>query len=143
MNEKIIRFLQQQTCATICLLDQLGSPYCFNCFYAFNYEQGLLYFKSSADSYHSRLMKTNTQIAGTILPDKLNTLLIKGVQFNGQVLEAQDPLTAKATLLYHKKHPLALTITGEVHTIHINRVKMTDGTKSLRMKITWSRNEKI
>lgn len=28
MNEKIIRFLQHQTCATICLLDEMGSPYC-------------------------------------------------------------------------------------------------------------------
>lgn len=129
MNEKIIRFLQQQTCATICFVDEQGKPYCFNCFYAFNHEHGLLYFKSPADSYHSRLMKTNPQIAGTILPDKLNTLLIKGVQFDGQVLKEQDPLSGKATLLYHKKHPLALTITGETHTIRINRIKLTNGTK--------------
>ena len=121
----------------------MGSPYCFNCFYAFNHEQGLLYFKSSPDSYHSKLMKTNQQIAGTILPDKLSALLIKGVQFDGQVFEAKDPLTMKATLLYHKKHPLALTIIGEIHTIRINRIKMTDGTKSFGKKITWNRNETI
>lgn len=78
MNETIIRFLQQQICATICCVDEQGKPWCFSCFYAFNREKKLLYFKSSADSYHSTLMKGNPFISGTILPDKLNRLLVKG-----------------------------------------------------------------
>ncbi len=32
-------------------------------------------------------------IAGTILPDKLNTLMVKGVQFDGIVLNEPGPLT--------------------------------------------------
>src|SRR5688572_17195611 len=75
MDENIIRFLQKQTCATISLVDGQGKPYCFNCFYAFNSEDGLLYFKSSATSYHVGLLKSNPLTAGTILPDKLNVLL--------------------------------------------------------------------
>lgn len=140
MNETITRFLQQQTCATICLLEETGHPYCFNCFFAFNSEKGVLYFKSSTDSYHSGLIKIKPYIAGTILPDRLNPLLVKGLQFDGLVLNAQDPLTEKASLLYHKRHPLALTIKGEVVSILINRIKMTDGTKGFGKKITWSRN---
>jgi uncharacterized protein YhbP (UPF0306 family) len=141
MNETITSFLQQQTCATICLLDSNGNPYCFSCFYAFNNEKGLLYFKSSADAYHSELIKINPLIAGTILPDKLNPLLVKGIQLAGLALNEQDPLTEKASLLYHKRHPLALNTKGDIRTIRINTIKMTDGTKGFGKKINWSRSE--
>ncbi len=141
MNETIIRFLQQQTCATICCVDEQGKPWCFSCFYAFNYEEGLLYFKSSADSHHSALMKKNPFIAGTILPDKLNTFLVKGVQFEGIVLDAHHPMTGQASGYYHKKHLIALAIPGETRTIQISHIKMTDSTKGFGKKITWNRDE--
>lgn len=141
MNETIIRFLQQQTCATICCIDDQGKPYCFNCFYAFNSEKGLLYFKSSAESYHAVLIKANPFIAGTILPDKLNTMLVKGVQFEGISLNEYHPLTEKSSGYYHKKHPMALVIPGEIWTIQINRIKLTDSTMGFGKKITWNRDE--
>src|SRR6478736_1195493 len=141
MHENIIRFLQKQTCATICLVDELGNPYCFNCFYAFNSEDGLLYFKSSATSYHVGLLKANPKTSGTILPDKLNVLMVKGVQFEGIVLDEQDPLTEKASQVYHKKHPLALAIKGETWTIRINRIKLTEGAKGFAKKFTWTRED--
>ena len=141
MNEKIIQFLQKQTCATICCVDEQGRPYCFSCFYAFNIEKGLLYFKSSIDSHHSVLMKKNPFIAGTVLPDKLNKIIVKGVQFEGIVLDAQYPLTKQASNYYHKKHFLALAIPGETWAIQIDRIKMTDSTKGFGKKITWNRDE--
>jgi uncharacterized protein len=48
MNENIIRFFQKQTCASISCVDDQYKPWCFSCFYAFNTELGLLYYKSSA-----------------------------------------------------------------------------------------------
>lgn len=89
MNETIIHFLQKQTSATVSCVDEKCRPYCFSCFYAFNFEEGLLYYKSSADSHHAQLMSTNPFVAGTVLPDKLNKLIVKGVQFQGMV---QSPL---------------------------------------------------
>jgi uncharacterized protein YhbP (UPF0306 family) len=62
MNETILRFLQEQTCSSICRVDDQGNPYCFNCFYAFNAVEGLLYFKSSAGAKHSALMKIVGQL---------------------------------------------------------------------------------
>jgi uncharacterized protein len=139
MNETIIHFLQGQTCATICCVDELDKPYCFSCFFASNSEEVLLYFKSSADSHHSVLMKKNPFIAGTILPDKLNMLVVKGLQFEGILLDAHHPFTEKASGYYHKKHLMALAIPGEIWTIQINCIKMTDSTKGFGKKITWNR----
>lgn len=141
MNETIILFLQQQSSATICCVDEQGKPYCFSCFYAFNQQEGLLYFKSSADSHHSVLMKKNPFIAGTVLPDKLNKIIVKGVQFEGIVLDELHLLTKQSSNYYHKKHLMALAIPGKTWAIQINRIKMTDSTKGFGKKITWNRGQ--
>ena len=142
MNVNIIKFLENQTCATICCVDETGKPYCFSCFYAFNAEKGLVYFKSSAESYHSILLKRNPHIAGTILPDKLKILVVKGVQFEGDIAAADYPLMKQASAYYHKKHPMALAMSGSIWIIEINSIKMTDSTIGFGKKITWSRHEK-
>ena len=139
MSEDIINFTRKQTCATISCINQNGKPYCFNCFYAFNGELGLLYFKSSPDTYHSKLIKQNPFIAGTILPDKLKTILVQGIQFEGELLACDHPLTAHASANYHKKHPMALAMSGEIWTIKINHIKMTDSSKGFGKKIAWDR----
>jgi uncharacterized protein YhbP (UPF0306 family) len=141
MNKNIVHFLEQQTCATICCTDEFYKPYCFSCFYAYNFEEGLLYFKSSATSHHSSLMRKNPFIAGTVLPDKLSKLSVKGIQFEGLVLDAEDPLMKAALANYLKQHPIALAIPGEIWAIQINHIKMTDSTLGFGKKIAWSRDE--
>lgn len=143
MNEIISQFLKNQTTASICCINELGKPYCFTCYYAFHPEEGLLYFKSSANSHHSSLMKKNPFIAGTILPDKLNKLIVKGIQFEGTVLDADNPLVKHSVSNYLKQHPLALAMSGDVWTISIANIKMTDSTLGFGKKITWRKEEAI
>jgi uncharacterized protein len=141
MNESIIHFLQQQTCATVCCVNETFKPWCFNCFYVFNPELGVIYYKSSQGTQHSAILKSNPEVAGTILPDKLNKLLVKGVQFEGILLEPGHPLAAHGDAQYYKKNPLALAMPGEIWTIQLNHIKMTDSTKGFGKKITWDRAE--
>ena len=141
MNEIIVSYLKKQTCATICSVDEEGKPWCFSCYYVFNAEEGLLYYKSSGNTRHSTLIKKNSFIAGTILPDKLNTLLVKGVQLEGVVLQADHPSAINATTWYYKKNPMARAMPGEVWTIQIYRIKMTDSTLGFGKKLTWSYSE--
>ena len=139
MNEIIVGFLAKQTCATVCSVDEEGKPWCFSCFYVFNPLQGLLYYKSASNTHHSTLLKNNPAVAGTILPDKLNALLIKGVQFEGTLLDAGAPDAANAAAGYYKKNPLAMAMPGEVWTIQIDHIKMTDSTLGFGKKLKWSR----
>ena len=141
MNETIINFLQQQTSATVCCVDAAGKPWCFSCFYVFNADKGLLYYKSSPDTHHSALIKMNPVTAGSVLPDKLNKLLVKGIQFQGILLASDHPLTKHAAIQYYKKNPLAVAMPGEIWTIRIDHIKMTDSTKGFGKKIAWSRSE--
>ncbi len=139
MDNNIIEFLESQTCATICCLDEQKRPWCFSCYFIFNPGEGLLYFKSSPASNHSSMMKKNPLIAGTVLPDKLNKLRVRGIQFEGIVLDSMDRLTQGASQYYHKKNPLALAIPGEVWTIQVNHIKMTDSAMGFGKKVSWLR----
>ena len=76
-------------------------------------------------------------MAGSVLPDRLNTLAIKGLQFTGQLLNENDPLASDASVLYHKKYPFAVTMKGDVKAIKLTAIKMTDNTLSFGKKIMW------
>ena len=137
MNEHIVDFIQKQKVATLCCVDEQKAPYCFSCFFAFDDVKHLLYFKSSATSHHARLLQQDGSVAGTINPDKLNALAIKGIQFRGQVMTPDHPLAADAGTLYHKKFPFAHAMKGDVWTICITSIKMTDNTLGFGKKIIW------
>ena len=143
MNTSISDFLKEQTCASICVVDAAGKPYCFSCFYVFDPAEGLLCFKSSIDTYHMQLIKNNPNIAGTVLPDKLNKVMIKGIQFEGCVLSIQHHLAGNGCKLYVKKYPMSLAIPGKVWAIQVNMVKLTDSSKVFGKKTIWNRAELV
>lgn len=138
MDERIVEFISGQKVATVCGVDVENNPYCFSCFYAFDKDRQLLYFKSGSSAHHSEILLENPVVAGTINPDKLNQLAIKGIQFTGKVLPATDELCIDAASVYHKRFPFALAMPGEVWTIQLEVIKMTDNTLSFGKKIHWS-----
>lgn len=143
MNDRIVKFIREQTCASVCCADLQGSPYCFSCVYAYDSEENFLYYKSSAGTRHSEILLHHPAVAGTILPDKLNMLHIKGIQFEGIVLPAGHPSAKNASARFHKKHPLALAQPGSIWTIQLNSIKFTDNSLGFGKKTTWDRQVEI
>ncbi len=143
MYKEILDFMENQTCASICCIDQHGKPYCFNCYYAIHADDVYLYFKSSPDTYHGISIQNNPIVSGTILPDKLNKLITKGIQFTGTVISADGSSAITASSSYHKKYPVGLLIPGQVFTIRIETIKMTDSSLGFGKKLAWKRAEEI
>ncbi|HEX6332972.1 MAG TPA: hypothetical protein VFZ78_02030 [Flavisolibacter sp.] len=139
MREKITRFMEKQRVASVCCTERNCEPYCFSCFYVFDSEAMLLYFKSTPTSHHFSLLQPGAVVAGTILPDKLNVMAIRGIQFTGTVLAEDDALAGHASSSYHKKLPFALAMPGAVTAIRLDTIKMTDNTAGFGKKINWSR----
>lgn len=139
LKPNIIRYLLKQTCATICCVNDDNNPYCFSCFYVFNAVDGLMYFKSSANTHHAGLLSAKSFVSGTVLPDTLNKLIVKGVQFQGEVVYANDTLAKNAASIYHAKMPMAMAMKGDVFTIRIDSIKMTDSGRLLGSKQHWQR----
>lgn len=142
MNDKILTFLEKQTAASICCVNEINEPYSFSCFFAFNGKENLLYYKSNPSAYHSKILMQNPKVSGTIMPDKLNKLAVKGIQFTGVVLAENDPLCLDAFKKYHSRFPLAIAVPGVVSVIQLNQLKMTDNVPGIFKKHLWQREEK-
>ncbi len=93
------------------------------------------------DARHSKMILINPAVAGTIMPDKLNKLHVKGIQFEGTVLPLEHPSSKNAAAFYYKKNPVAVAMPGEIWTIQINNIKFTDSRLGFGKKLTWSRVE--
>ena len=139
MDKRIIQFAENQKVTTICCIEEGTIPYCFNCFFSLDADRELLYFKSSPQSYHAKLLAVNTGIAGTILPDNLNVLAVKGIQYTGIVLSGSHELAISASKVYHKKYPFAFAIPGNIFIIQLTKIKMTDSSNVFGKKIEWKR----
>lgn len=137
MLREIASFIDKNKVATICGIGEDHAPYCFNCFYAFDAKNQLLFFKSSSTSNHSKILLKNERVSGTILPDKLELLAIKGIQFSGKVLYDSFPGQIRPEVSYHKRFPLALAKPGDVWCIQLEMVKMTDNTQVFGKKTEW------
>ena len=139
-NEHIDQFISRQTVASVCCTDAAGSPWCFSCYYSFEPHDHLLYFKSDLNTKHLGMLLQDNRVAGTIVPDKISKLQVRGIQFEGEWLAADDPEAAGASKHYHQKYPFALAMPGTVYAIRLNFLKMTDSTLGFGTKLLWHRH---
>ena len=139
METPIINFIKENKVATVCCTDGKNNPYCFQCFYAFDEKNRLLFFKSSAGAYHVELMSANHSVAGTIQAQKIDLLTLKGIQFTGQLLTNEILYAISPGQFYHKRFPFAVARPGKVWCIELTMVKMTDNTNVLGKKLKWER----
>jgi uncharacterized protein YhbP (UPF0306 family) len=136
MDEKIVAFLHSQTNMTIAVSDD-NSPYCANCFYAFSEKENLLFFKSKPETTHIKIALKNNNIAGTILPNSMDKTRIQGIQFTGKFIQLDDDFFSSAKLIYYKKFPFAMPISGELWAIELVSIKFTDNKLGFGKRLEW------
>lgn len=137
IQDKVKSFLHENKIATVCFVDDNNKPYCINCFYVFDEENNMLIFKSSTGSTHQGLIKPAACISGTILPDAVDVLNIKGIQFVGNLIAPKEVESLKLNLKYIKKYPLSVTIFGYIWAAKLDFLKFTDNTLGFGTKTTW------
>lgn len=137
----ILEFISSNKIAAICCTDNKGNPYCFHCFYVFEEKHQLLFFKSSAQTTHSQMIAENPLVAGSILPQKIELMALRGIQFTGTVLYHDIPGQIIPEIFYYKRLPLGLTKPGLVYCIQLDTIKMTDNSGIMGKKLHWNRPE--
>ncbi len=140
VQQHIEHFIAQQSLATVCCAGPEGDLHCFSCYYTYNEKLQLLYFKTSEQTTHMEYLLQNPVLAGTIVPDKLNKMISKGIQFNGSLLKSSHPQTHDAGKQFHRRYPFALAMPGTVYTIRLDRLKMTDNTLGIGTRLVWDRS---
>ena len=139
----ISKFINENKIAAICCTDGSNRPYCFHCFYVFDETNSLLFFKSSEKTFHAGLLSENPAVAGSILPQKMEMLALKGIQFTGTVLYSDFPDQLKPEYYYHQKLPLGLAKPGHVYCIQLQTIKMTDNSIVFGKKLLWNKLERV
>ncbi len=135
--DKIKTFLNENKIATVCFVDDNNKPYCINCFYVFDEENNILIFKSSTGSTHQGFIKSSAFVSGTILPDTIDALNIKGMQFVGNLIDTKEVENLKLSLKYTKKYPLSVAIFGYIWAAKLDFLKFTDSTLGFGNKTIW------
>jgi uncharacterized protein YhbP (UPF0306 family) len=143
MKKEIANFIKDNKIATIACVDGLNRPYCFNCFYVYDDRNHLLFFKSSLNTQHAKFLSNNPAISGTILPDKIDFMALKGIQFTGKIVANRYPNSINPEVYYHKKMPFALSKPGHVWFVELETIKMTDNTLLFGKKLSWERSMPI
>ena len=141
MQKEIAEFIESNRIAAISCAARDSSPYIFHCFYAFDLKNKLFFFKSAHSTFHSSLLNDNPRTAGSILPEKVNLLALKGIQFTGVILGHDLPESINPAHFYHKKFPFAIAKPGKVWCSRLDKIKMTDNTRAFGAKLKWERTE--
>lgn len=138
MDQEIVSFINECKVATVCT-SQGDEPYCFNCYYSFIEGEAYLVYKSSFGTRHEKMLEQNKKVAGTIIPEQIDLATIRGVQYEGVLLNDTMDLSMKASSSYYLKFPFAMVVPGKVYVIQLNKVKFTDNTRGFGFKQHWER----
>jgi uncharacterized protein len=137
--EEIAVFLKQNKVATVCFTDEKGAPYCINCFFVFDEPRQLFVFKSSFGAFHEDFVRDVAAVAGSVLPEKLDPLKIKGMQFTGQTLSENEVNVMGLSGLYYQKFPFGRVMPGYIWALRADFIKFTDNTLGFGTKLNWRR----
>ena len=138
MEKDILEFINGNIVATVCCVEE-DRPYCFNCYYSFIEKEGLLIYKSSFGTKHEEILRRNKSVAGTIVPEHLEVSVIKGIQYEGVLMEDSMELTIKASASYYLKFPFAMAVPGKVYALELRNIKFTDNTKGFGYEQHWTK----
>lgn len=136
--DKLNSFLQENKIATVCFVDQENNPYCINCFYVFDEEHSLFIFKSSNGTMHQNFTKPTASVSGTILPDTIDILKLKGMQFVGKIIDKEEIVKLHLNSQYLKKYPMSIGIIGYIWAVRLDFLKFTDNTLGFGNKTIWT-----
>lgn len=136
MNLNLVRLLLESTNLTLAVIHETG-PYCANCFFIFDTGTNSVILKSDMNTKHMQMALKDDRVAGTILPDKLETNRIRGIQFRGRISMPIGSELVKVSAIYHQKYPYATTMSGNMWVIEPTYFKLTDNSLGAGNKPEW------
>ncbi|MCC6372786.1 MAG: hypothetical protein IT236_17410 [Bacteroidia bacterium] len=138
IQKNISDFISENKVANICFVDKDGRPYCISCFYVFDELAQALVFKSSYGTTHDAFVKSGASVAGTVIPEAINVLTLKGIQFNGTLLDNSEIEKLKLSTLYIKSFPMSLAMPGYHWAVKLSFLKYTDNSVGFGNKTLWN-----
>jgi uncharacterized protein YhbP (UPF0306 family) len=134
----IVDYLESQHVLTLCCHSQ-ESLWCASCFYLFEKETMSFLVMTDSKTRHGHLLSKNPNVAGTISDQTLDIVLLKGIQFSGQMALLIGDKEDLARRSFYDKYPVAKLIPSPIWRVKLDEIKMTDNTAGFANKFSWKR----
>ena len=135
IDKRISKFIGRHHVMTLATLSEDGSPYCANCFYAYDAERNLLIFTSDISTRHASCFDSYTRVAASIVLETRIVGRVEGLQLCGSVSRAD----AAARRRYIARFPYAAAAPLTLWAIEIDYMKFTDNTLGFGKKLIWQK----
>ncbi len=135
IDKRISKFIGRHLVMTLATLSEDGSPYCANCFYAYDAERNLLIFTSDISTRHASRFDSYTRVAASIVLETRIVGRVEGLQLCGSVSRAD----AAAKRRYIARFPYAAAAPLTLWAIEIDYMKFTDNTLGFGKKLIWQK----
>lgn len=138
MQKRLSHFIHKHYLMTLSCSDN-DQPWANAFYYVFDEVEHRLIYVTGEQTHHSKVMKKNPNVAGTIFtPTRFNPSL-QGVQFVAQarMLEGKDREVGQH--LYKKAYQHALIDQLSIWEVRLERVRLIDNSLGLFATINWVR----
>jgi uncharacterized protein len=139
IDNRIIRFLRKHHVLTVATSVD-NEPWCANCFYVYIIDENAIVFTTDPDTRHGKEFLINSTVAGSVVLETPVIGKLRGIQFQGAVLEPDDELTKKVRNEYLKRFPVAMLMETHLWIVRLTHVKMTDNRLGFGKKIIWTKD---
>lgn len=136
----IAQYVKKQHVLTLCV-GRNSEMWCASCFYTYDEQEVAFYIMTETTTRHGEMMMHSPQVAGTISGQPKTVMLIKGIQFCGQILLLAGEEEQVARNRYTRRFPIAKGSAAPIWRLRIDELKMTDNTLGFGTKRYWRRDD--
>jgi hypothetical protein len=140
-DSKIIKFIQKHHVLTLATTSG-NSPWCSNCFYAYEEDKNVLIFTSDPETRHIKETSQNPQVAGSIVLETEIIGKIQGIQFTGY-LQVPADISGKYKTAYLKRFPYAIIGSSPLWVLELTYIKFTDNLLGFGKKLIWEKHKTL
>lgn len=138
LDPRVVDFINEHYVLTLATSFE-EEPFCASCFFSFLDEENSFVILSDKDTRHIRDASHNIFVAGTVHNEVCNYDQVKGIQYQGILIEPTGDLYQKARKAYLEKFPASAVSTSTLWIIDLTFVKMTDKNLGNGKKILWKK----
>ncbi|MEQ9861316.1 YhbP family protein [Pectobacterium cacticida] len=137
--EAISRYLKKLHVLTLCV-GESSELWCASCFYIYDDRQVAFYLMTELQTRHGTIMASAPLVAGTVSGQPKSVMLVKGVQFLGQIVQLDGAEGEQARVRYNTRFPIARTSQAPIWRLDLTEIKMTDNALGFGKKRYWRRD---
>ena len=140
MQKRIFSFIKKKyLCTLSCCSNNV--PWANTFYYIFDEENQQIIYITSDHTFHSKAMRENPNVAGTIFSETKFNPSLQGVQFTGTAHQLEGEEEAKARILYKQEYQHQIIDTLSIWAVSLEYIRMIDHTLGFLNTIEWRANQ--